>query len=253
MLPIKLVNLIRIQSPIEFMVKYGRRPNHLLHIGAHLLEESEIYSCLGLPKVSWVEANTKLECVNLHRFPNANIRYRAVTDVDNSIVVLNLTTNSVSSSIFHIDPSSSFSEVTESESVEVLTESLDSVFKWASDSVGQRVDSILIDVQGAEGLIFKGECKSLSQIHMLAVEVSHRTFYVGAVEYVNIFKKLEASGLRRVTGFINPLTGHGDELWVSRNLPARLYRKLIVVGAFRDMLILLTRSYERLLLSKKNK
>lgn len=217
------------------------------------MEESETYDRLGITNVSWVEANIKLEPVNFSRFPDARVLYRAVTDVDESTIVLNLTTNSVSSSIFHIDPTSPFSKVVESESLEVRTASLDSVYTWAGESAKQMVDSILIDVQGAEGLILKGECKSLFHIQALAIEVSHETFYLGSDDYSNIKYKLKSSGLHKVTSFINPLTGHGDELWISKKMGTNNYLKLLFVGFFRDILVLLARYYEKLILSKKNK
>jgi FkbM family methyltransferase len=252
-MPRRLINLVRIQNPIEFFVKYGNTPKHLLHIGAHLLEESEIYNDLGVTKISWVEANVKLESSNRERFPDANILYRAVTDVDDSKVTLNLTTNSVSSSIYHIDSTSSFSKVSESESFEVLTKTLDSVCKWANQSAGDKVDSLVIDVQGAEGVILNGLCDSLHEIHALAIEVSHRSFYLGAEEYLNIHQNLRTFGLRRATKFINPLTGHGDELWISKNLSWVYYQKLRMVGAIRDLLIVILRYYGTLILSNKNK
>lgn len=238
---------------MAFLAKYGTKPKHLLHIGAHLLEEFETYESMGITNVSWVEANTKLEPVNSKKFPNARVLYRAVTDVDDSTIILNLTTNSVSSSIFHIDPTSSFSQVIESESIEVHTASLDSVYSWACDSANQAVDCILVDVQGAEGLILKGHCRALYQIHALVIEVSHQTFYLGADEYSNIKYMLKSAGLRKVTSFINPLTGHGDELWFSNKIDSKLFLKLTLFGKFREVLLFLTRSYDILILSKKHK
>lgn len=253
MLPKRLVSLLRIQSPIEFLSRYATKPKHLLHIGAHLLEESENYARLGIEDVSWVEANIKLEPINVNRFPDARVLYRAVTDVGNSSVVLNLTSNSVSSSIFHIDPASSFSQIEESESLEVLTESLDSVYAWANNSAKQKVDSILIDVQGAEGLILRGKCMALCQIDTLVIEVSHNTFYIGADSYINVRNKLKASGLCKVTSFINPLTGHGDELWISKQVVLRKNQKLFLIVVFRNILLALARYYEKLILSKQDK
>lgn len=40
--------------------KYNFIPKGIIHVGAHMGEESEVYSELGIENVVWVEANEKI-------------------------------------------------------------------------------------------------------------------------------------------------------------------------------------------------
>jgi FkbM family methyltransferase len=252
-LPDFLKQLVQLNNPILLYCSYGRgKVSHLLHIGAHELEELPLYSSLGITQISWVEANHLLESKMRARDSEARILFRAVTNLDDSNIVLNLSSNSVSSSIYHLNKGHFFDNVSEVGSLNVSTVTLDSTFAWANHEGGERVDSLVIDVQGSEGRILQADSKCLREIRMLIIEVSHKQIYSGSIGYEVVKRKLRKSGLIRVATFLNPLNGHGDELWINFWSAPFVGIRVIFVSILRRTTFFFARIHEQLSASNKN-
>lgn len=163
----------------EIVNKYGK-PKGVIHIGAHLMEERHDYLSFGLTNTIWVEANpnvySKIEFVNKQESNEMAFNY-AVSDVDDSVVTLNVTNNGQSSSILELDkhkihhPSIYVSEV-----VDVKTKRMDSLLLENNIDLNN-YDFLNIDIQGAELMALKGFGELLKNIKFIYIEVNTNSLY----------------------------------------------------------------------------
>lgn len=236
MLPRVLISLVRLRSPLSGWRFAGYKARHILHIGAHLCEEMDEYLDSGCEFVSWVEANS----LNKSAIPSAidpeSILWSAVTDEDGSIVTLKISENSVSSSILNLLGNVDFSGVNIVKEITVPTTTLNSAIDWANKRTGQNVDFLVLDIQGAEGLALSATSMCLRDVSAISIEVSRVDLYSTSYDYSFVRARLGQFGFIRTLTFINPLNGHGDELWINRKNPLSRRITLRLFSLIRDFL-----------------
>ncbi len=189
------------RAPLEVLAQHtadGSPLRTLIHVGAHIAQERDAYEALGYTDILWVEGSPKVyrrlvEILNAHHSSNG-CRHRAVcallTDHDGDKVVLRETSNDgMSSSVFPLtDDALAFWKgiVETGVSETVATRTLDSV----AEELGliDRVDTLVVDVQGAELLVLKGGVEVLKRVRGVVSEVSSRRLYEGGV----LFSELNA-------------------------------------------------------------
>jgi FMN phosphatase YigB (HAD superfamily) len=73
--------------------KYNIKPNGIIHVGAHLMEERENYLSMGINNIIWIEANP--EIFNTIKFDSDKELFfnYAISDKDNELCELNVTNN----------------------------------------------------------------------------------------------------------------------------------------------------------------
>jgi len=241
MLPRVLVSLVRLRTPFAGWSFAGNKSKHLLHIGAHLCEENNDYLESGCEFVSWVEANV----LNVHHIPDTihpnAILWSAVTDKDDSVISLKICENSVSSSIYDLVSESDFVGVNVVNQITVSTITLNSAIAWANSRVGQKVDFLVLDIQGAEGLALSMPSELLFDVSAISIEVSRQGLYSTEHNYSYVRARLTQFGFIRTLTFINPLNGHGDELWINRNTPLPKQLSLKFFSITRGLIFFLFR------------
>jgi FkbM family methyltransferase len=183
----------------DIIKKYGK-PKGVIHIGAHLMEERHDYLSFGLNNTIWVEANpdvfSKIEFINRQESNEMVFNY-AISDIDNSIVKLNVTNNGQSSSILEMEkhkihhPTIHVSEI-----LEVTTKRMDVLIKENNIDINE-YDFLNIDIQGAELLAIKGFGDLIDNFKFIYVEVNTNYLYKDCAlmneidEYLVKFKRVE--------------------------------------------------------------
>ncbi len=141
----------------------------VLHVGAHMCEEAELYDSLGMnardpEKVLWVEANADIaaRAASAGRFPN--IVCAAVSDNDGGETTFFITNNMQSSSLLPLaEHRREHPDVYEVAARRVRTITLDTLF----EKLGiphDRYDLINLDIQGVELMALRGAEKILANL-----------------------------------------------------------------------------------------
>src|SRR5690349_24723633 len=94
--------------------KYNITSKGVLHIGAHLGQEAEMYNQLGMEKMIFIEANPSIYdqlVSNIAKYPNAKAIKACISDKDGESVVFNISSNEgQSSSILELGTNKTRSE-----------------------------------------------------------------------------------------------------------------------------------------------
>jgi FkbM family methyltransferase len=176
----------------------------VIHVGAHLCEETNYYYTLGLTNnnIFWVEGNPETYELIKSRYPNFNIYHGLCTDKNGDKISFNITKNknngnsTDSSSIFKLGTHLQHHPfVIEDRTIEVKSIKLDDLL--IHEPI-ENVNMMNIDVQGAELLVLKGSENILKQINYIYIEINREELYVGCalIEELDIF--LKEKGFERV-------------------------------------------------------
>ena len=163
----------------EIVNKYGT-PKGIIHIGAHLMEERSDYLSFGLNNTIWIEANpvvfSKIEFINNQESNEMAFNY-AISDVDDSVVTLNVTNNGQSSSILELDKHKiHHPSIYVSELIDVCTKRMDTLLSENNVDLNN-YDFLNIDIQGAELMALKGFGDLLNDINFIYIEVNTNSLY----------------------------------------------------------------------------
>lgn len=197
----------------------------LVHVGAHLGQERHRYEALGYRRLLWVEGSREVHA-RLAESLAAHVADRQrqglppvehltacalLTDREGDEAALREFSNDgMSSSIFAATDTlkARWPEVKETgRSESTRTRTLDGLL---ADLGFGRVDTLVVDVQGAELLVLRGALATLAQAKAVVSEVSTQPLYEGGV----LFPELAA--FLQQHGFV-PMSvprRHGDMLFV---------------------------------------
>jgi FkbM family methyltransferase len=208
---------------IELAQNYNIRPRNILHVGAHLAEESQSYDKYFNVPVLWVEAQPQL-CLELEKKLNSDtntIVEACVSDKDDENVLFNFSSNSQSSSILNFGTHSvNYPDVIVTKRVTVKTKKLETILS------GREIpDFINLDIQGVELRAMKSLGNLINQVDVIYTEVNKRKVYeeCDLIEEIDYF--LIANGFRRVATRWELSAGWGDALYVSKNVKRRSLRQ----------------------------
>ena len=193
------------------------RANGIVHLGAHLGQEQELYRRLFPDqRIVWIEADpvvyarlkdsmeqeAKVTCINA-----------VVSDVRET-VTFNRANNEQSSSLLPFGTHSIVHpnvEFVDSFSVETVT--LDDLAK-TFDFEG--FNFLLLDIQGAEGKAISGAKQFLKQVDYIYSEVNRDELYTGCTTLVAFDEILWNLGFVRVELSMREVHGWGDAFYVRR-------------------------------------
>lgn len=211
------------QTDVIFRELDSRKPVRLvIHVGAHLAEESRIYESIGAQTVVWIEADPvmfdRMER-KLRKKPKSDtvhLAYSAlVSEVSGEQMVLRRYSNDgASSSIYSATSVSTqaWPGVKETgDEVAVESRTLSCVLsEIAVDPDSYDSTLLVVDVQGHELGVLKGAGERLlSRFQLILVEVSMEEVYCGGTEGVELLHFLASLGFHP----ISPVpTFHGDVL-----------------------------------------
>ena len=186
---------IRGDHPLRFTEK----STGLIHIGAHEGEEAWIYDALKVPRVIWVEADPEL----MDRLRAKISQYRGhlaveslLTERAGELVKFHVTNNDgASSSILPLGRCTEmYPEIEVTGVKELRSNTLDDLLTKL-DPVGL-IDTMVIDVQGAELAVLKGAAVTLRQFRRIFAECADFELYQGCCTLASLSEFL------RVQGFI---------------------------------------------------
>lgn len=194
---------------------FGIRPKSLIHIGAHLAEESSAYDShkWGAESgITWVEAQDEVVDILKSKLnPKTNrILNVCAWSVSGLRMDLNVTSNSQSTSLLAFgDHSRLYPEIYVERRKKVTTLRLDEVL-----SETDFFEFINLDVQGAELEVLLGMGNKLFRAKWIYAEVNSKQVYLKNALVWQIDEYLEHFGFKRVlTEWVND-DGWGDALYV---------------------------------------
>ena len=163
----------------ELVQKYNMKVHGILHIGAHDCEELGAYLQKGTPinKIIWLEGNPALVEKIKKRNDNIIIKNSIVSDVDDKLVIFNITNNGQSSSILELGTHQKYyPHIKYVQKITGKTKRVDTLYK--EEKIDEKFANFLnIDIQGAELLALKGMGKLLNNFDYLYLEVNREEIY----------------------------------------------------------------------------
>lgn len=199
---------------------WNLKPSHLVHIGAHLLEEREDYSKLGWgsTRTIWIEGDEHRAktCEDMVAgLSHHRVLHAVLSDTDGETVAWHEATNGQSSGI--LPPEEHLGEYPEihfSRPQEVLTTRFCEL--RLLDDVQSGVFCNL-DIQGAELLALRGFGHDLKKVDSIYCEVNIREIYKNCARLEELDGFLAGEGFTRVD---IQMTSHGwgDALYIRQSV-----------------------------------
>lgn len=201
----------------ELITKYEiSNVTGVLHVGAHLAEEAQVYvDQLGdSTSVWWIEANPKVITTiekKLKRFPTHRIIQALVYEEDGIPLEFNVTNyDGMSSSILEFGTHTKFSPDTVFvEKVVLPTRTIDSLV----DEYKIVANFLNMDLQGAELLALKGAQTFLQDVDWVMTEINKDEVYVNCAKVEQLDEFLGLYNMERVETYWVPNQGWGDALY----------------------------------------
>jgi FkbM family methyltransferase len=206
--------LINFDSIVQ---KYGK-PNGIIHIGAHLMEERDSYVRNNIDHILWIEANpdlcsdiqSKIEINN-----NEKILCATISDVDNDIVNFYITNNGQSSSILELDIHNKYyPHIYIEKTIPLQTKRMDTLIKEHNINISN-YNFLNIDIQGAELLALKGFGNLLHNISYIYSEINTNTLYKNCALLTQIDNYLKSFNFDRVETSMTNFEW-GDALYIRK-------------------------------------
>ena len=182
-------------EPIVLRDKFGVNPKGILHVGAHLGEEYELYrSALWFCKIIWVEGQKNLADTLKASLPPGN--------------------NSQSSSLLDFGTHRNiYPDIHVTEITQVKTKRLDSLIN--PDDI---IDLLVLDIQGVELKAIIGLGKHLNRVNYIYSEVNKKEVYKHCSKVSEMDKYLGKYNFKRCATFWVEGAGWGDALYIKSNL-----------------------------------
>ena len=227
---------------INELVKHWRiSPKSVLHIGAHLAEECDLYRSVGWNKVIWIEANPALMTDLRKKVEPLGQRVieAAIWHTTGDELKLKVASNGQSSSLLEFNTHSAlYPQIVVEKEITMKTQRLDSILKETGAP-----DFCNLDIQGAELSAIKGFGEFINHLNVIYTEVNKIELYSGCAMVSEIDKFLNKAGFKRVATRWILGDGWGDALYMrhrpnlSRTIrgihwPIRFY-----VGQIRNLIL----------------
>ena len=206
--------------PVKELVEdWNVYPKGVLHIGAHIAEESAEYTENYWSPVVWIEGQPSLIEQLEKSLPRENNRViNAVVWSENDIPLkLHIASNTQSTSLLEFEShKESHPDIKFVENLEVLTKRVDSIFNESDIP-----DFVNIDIQGAELQALIGFGDLINCINYIYVEVNKRHVYTNCALVGEIDQHLAMRGFERVATRWYKMEGWGDALYIRAGLKMR--------------------------------
>jgi len=207
----------------ELKWRWQLAPISVLHVGAHLAEESDLYRAAGWNNVTWIEANPEV-VRDLRRKVQPmghQVIEAAVWHSDDELLSFSVASNGQSSSLLEFREHSSLCpEIVVEKKLMMRTSRVETLL-----SDNDPPDFCNLDIQGAELSALQGFGTILGGVQAIYTEVNKAELYEGCARIDEMDVFLGEAGFRRVAtrwvlGF-----GWGDALYL-RQSPSLVRRAL---------------------------
>lgn len=196
---------------------FGVKCTGVLHLGASIGEELDFYESRNVQKILYVEANPEVHArldERVHQLSKPlDIRTFcfAASDKEEELDFY-LTSNLKSSSILEMaEHKDLYPFITDSGKITVQAKRAETVF---SPDDFEKINAMVLDIQGAELKALKGCDSLLHQIDFIISEVHFGELYVGSPRIENLDDFLKTKGFRRIDTISNA-KNWGDALYVN--------------------------------------
>lgn len=212
-------------TPRELFENWNVLPKSVLHVGAHLGEESSLYDEVKWFPVIWIEAQPSLINELLSKLdPEKNqILEAAIWDIGGLSMPLNIASNSQSTSLLDFGThAKSYPEIINIESIVVETKRLDEIIESS-----EMPNFINLDIQGVELNALRSLGELILEVDYIYMEVNWREVYKGCSRVWEIDRYLEQFGFFRVTTrwYLRP--GWGDALYLKKEIKSQSIKQKI--------------------------
>jgi FkbM family methyltransferase len=200
----------------DLIDKYNLEIDGVIHVGAHLAEEAELYFNHGIYNVYWFEANPDVMmqvAKEVMKYPGQLFHNALVLDEPGKEVVFHVSNyDGMSSSIYEWGTHTSFSpDTVHVHDITLTSTTLDTIMQhW----VPKLYNMLNIDVEGAGLLVLKGADMVMDYIDYVYIEVQTENVYDGAPlldEYKAFLDDFDLVELGMVEG-----QGWGDAFFIRR-------------------------------------
>lgn len=191
----------------DIFSKFSYHPKGIIHIGAHLCEEREIYNRAGCndDSIIWIEANPNTVDKARSMLPHSVKLYQAVISDHCGTVDFNVSNNDQSSSILPLGRHKVYHpDISYIDKMTLETITLP-MFLSQNQQPIQKFDTLMMDIQGSELLVLKGALELIPYFRAIYLEVNTEEIYEGCGLLEDIKNLLEKYHFKMVdvhmTGF----------------------------------------------------
>ena len=202
------------------------RPTGVVHVGAHLAEESNAYEHHNWGPVIWVEAQPSLveELKKKLNPATHSIIEAAVWNESGIELELHVASNSQSTSLLDFGSHlSSYPDITFTNSLKVTTQRLEELLRDF-----ECPNFINFDLQGVELQALEGLGEMIEKINFIFVEVNRKEVYIGCTLVSELDLFLSNLGFKRVASRWYLREAWGDAIYIRETCirPRKLFSQL---------------------------
>lgn len=195
--------------------KFSYKPKGIIHIGAHMCEERDIYHQAGCDDQSiiWIEANPNIVERARSFLPSSVELHQALISDRPGTVNFNVSNNYQSSSILPLGRHKVYHpDVSYIHQLNLEATTLPLFLNQIQKPI-QKYDTLIMDIQGSELMVLKGSAEILQNFRAIYLEVNTEQIYEGCGLLDDIKEFLKHYGFRMVD--INMTSCHwGDAFFM---------------------------------------
>ena len=211
-------------KPTDLTRYWNVSPSAVLHIGAHMGEEKNLYEAAGWGSIVWIEAQPKLADYLTEKFRDTSDRVICATiwHKNGISLKLNVSSNSGSSSLLEFGThKNSYPEISFTGEIDVTSKRLDSILDEED-----MPDFLNLDIQGVELQALMSLGVLINQIDYIYVEINTKEVYLGCTKLNDLDEYLQEMGFRRVITRRYVRHGWGEALYSRKSLPRKNLKSL---------------------------
>jgi len=204
---------------LEYLIKkYNLKIKGIIHGGAHLAEEKDIYRKCNIENVLWIEGNPELaeKCTNiLLDYPGNEVYSFLLSDKDDLNTTFHISNDSQCSSLLMLEKHKIFyPHIVESDIKSLPAYRLDKFIDNNNIDISL-YNFINFDLQGAELMALKGMGDKLNYIDYIYTEISLSNLYDGCVLVEELDEYLSQYGFKRIEYKLTD-SEWGDALYIKQ-------------------------------------
>ena len=214
-------------SSLKYWIsKYNLKPKGVIHAGAHLVQERNLYRELNLEPVLWIEAHPEIAIEAqklLVGYPKQKLINAALWSQSGEEIKLSEAGNEgSSSSLLELGLiTGSHPQVICTKQILVRTKTLEEILTQ-EDNFSKSIDFLCVDTQGAEAEVIKGLGNKILNFNYILAEVSIRRLYKSAALFSEVTELLSQLNFTLIGSNVNKNTGWGDAMYVRNSEISRI-------------------------------